>query len=1106
MKLSKLFYIIFAALVLACSPKTKEIKEESLFTLLPSSQTNIDFRNDVVYTPDFNIFTYRNFFNGGGVGIGDVNNDGRPDVFFTSNQQKNKLYLNMGNFKFQDVSKKAGIEGIHMWHTGVTMTDVNADGWLDIYVCNSGEINGDNRANELYINQKDDSFKEEAEKYGLDDKGLSTHAAFFDYDHDGDLDCYVLNNSYRPIESFGYKRNEYRNIRSASGGDRLYRNDSQKFVDVSEEAGIYGSEIGFGLGLSVGDLNNDGWDDMYISNDFFERDYLYINQKNGKFKEVIQSSMEHISLASMGSDIADINNDGYLDVFTTDMLPEHDVRLKTTIKFEDFDVHNAKLNNDFHHQFTQNCLQLNNGDGTFSEIAAYARIEATDWSWGALSFDFDNDGWKDFFVSNGISKDLTNQDFLNYFASNEVMGQMQTGKLNFKNMLDTMQSNPISNYAYLNQKNVTFKNATIPLGLSTPSFSNGAAYGDLDGDGDLDLVVNNENMNAFVYQNNSIEKYKTNYLKVVLKGSDKNTLGIGSRVTVYENGAKQILIQMPNRGFQSSVDPTLHFGVDSTKLVDSVVVWWPSMKKQTITNVKANTTLILLQTDAKQSLTISDQKIEPLVENITTKKLIGKTKHYENNYIDFDTERLIPKMLSTEGPKLAVGDVNGDKLDDFFVGSSSGDTAKIFIQQQNGSFAQTKQFAFALDKDFEDAEAIFMDIDQDQDVDLVMASGGNQFPTGSLYQLVRFYKNDGKGIFTRYLQNVSSVFANASCIRNFDYDNDGDDDIFVGARSITNAYGILPTSFLFKNEGKGVFKDVTPTVAPVLSNLGMITDCEVIDVDGDGVEELVAVGDWMSVTILKFVNSQIQATKLKNTSGWWNCILSADIDSDGDMDLIAGNSGLNSKLRVDPDHPAELYTADFDGNKMTDCIAQYYKTDGKPYLHNLHDDLLKQIPMLKKRYLLYESYAGKSIHDLFSAKELSNATKLYVDEVRSCIFRNDGKGNFSKEILPISAQLSPVYGILVSDLNNDATLDIFLGGNFYGLKPEIGRYDASYGVVCLGINAGKEFITVSPNVSGLFIRGEVRDVKEIQTIKSKVILISRNNETLQLFQKTNEAQ
>src|SRR5215831_12081100 len=531
-RLALITFLLLSALFYSCqSPEKKESNKDALFQLMPSSTTGIRFVNKITDTKDFNIFKYRNFYNGGGVAIGDINNDGKPDIFFTANQEQNRLYINKGNWQFEDVTEKAGIQNIHHWHTGVTMADVNGDGWLDIYVCNSGDTTSDNRANELYINQHDGTFKESAEAYGLADKGPSIQAVFFDYDHDGDLDCFVLNNSPRSTESFGYS-NTLRYTRDPRNGDRLYRNDGGKFTDVSEQAGIYGSEIGFGLGITIGDINNDGWEDMYVSNDFFERDYLYINQHNGTFKEVIDSAMGHISQGSMGSDMVDFNNDGYLDLFTSEMLPESDYRLKTTIRFDDFDVQSAMHRNDYHYQLTSNCLQMNNHDGTFSEVAQLSGLDATGWSWGALGFDFDNDGWKDIYICNGIYKDLTDQDFLAFFGSEEVLNQVKEGGFNYKELLDKMPSVPISNYAFLNQKNLQFKNATGLLGFATPSFSNGAAYGDLDGDGDEDLVINNENGEAFVYRNMTSEKLKHHYLKIQLKGNAPNLFGFGARVTI----------------------------------------------------------------------------------------------------------------------------------------------------------------------------------------------------------------------------------------------------------------------------------------------------------------------------------------------------------------------------------------------------------------------------------------------------------------------------------------------------------------------------------------------------------------------------------------------
>jgi hypothetical protein len=1102
---AKNLFVFFNSLVLSlviasCNSKKEAQPSNPLFQLLPSSKTGIDFNNKVEDTKDFNVFKYRNFYNGGGVAIGDVNNDGKPDIFFTSNQGKNRLYINKGNWQFEDVTDKAGVGGIHKWHTGVTMVDINGDGWLDIYISNSGEIAGDDRANELYINQKDGTFKEEAHQYGLDDKGLTTQVVFFDYDHDGDLDCFVLNNSYRPIESFGYNH-ELRNIRDPKGGHRLYRNDNGHFVDVSDQAGIYGSVIGFGLGVTVADINNDGWDDIYVSNDFFERDYLYINQHDGTFKEVITDATGHISLSSMGSDVMDINNDGLFDIFTTDMLPESDYRLKTSTRFDDYDVHNAKLQNDFHHQFTSNCLQLNNGDGTFSEIAQLAGVDATDWSWGALGFDFNNDGWKDLFVSNGISKDLTNQDFLDYFVSEEVMNQVRHNGFNYKELLDKMVATPIPNYGFINQKNLTFKNESAQLGLTTPSFSNGAAYGDLDGDGDLDLVVNNENMEAFVYRNMASENLHAHYLKIKLDGISPNNFGLGARVTIFTNGMQQVLEQMPTRGFESSVEPVLNFGLGQNNKVDSLIVWWPNMKMQYIKNIPSNTTITLKQTDATIPLKLPVKKPEGLFENITSSVVTGNINHKENSFNDFDVERLIPKMLSTEGPKLAIGDVNGDGLQDFFMGSAKNDTAKLFIQQPDGHFVPKPEYVFAQDKDAEDIGATFFDADNDGDLDLVVASGGNQDPAGSQNLLVRLYLNDGKGNFTRAFSGWPLISINASCVKVNDVDGDGLADIFIGARSIPGNYGEIPSSILLHNDGKGKFTDVTKNMAPALEHLGMVTDAQWADIDGDGKKELIVVGDWMPVTILRYANGQLKKIgEIPNSSGWWNCLTITDINGDGYPDLIAGNFGLNSRIKADEQHPAKLYVGDFDKSGQSECIPVYYKSDGKAYPYYLRGDMVAQMPGLKKKFLRYDAYAGKGIDEIFDKEQLAQATVLTVNQTQTSIFINDGKGNFTVQPLPLMAQISPVYGIVAIDLNGDGIKDIFLGGNFYGLKPEVGRFDASYGVTLIG-NSKHQFSYISPTASGLFVKGEVRDAQLINTKKDDYIVIARNNEALQIFHK-----
>lgn len=1100
-------FILVCLFCVSCSDKNATGNENTLFQIMSSKETGISFNNVVKDTRELNIFNFRNFYNGAGVAIGDINNDGLADVFFTANQGENKLYLNKGNFRFEDISVKAGLKNEGKWYTGVTMTDVNGDGWLDIYICNSGKL-GSNKPNDLYINQGNGTFKEEAEKYGLADNGLSTHAAFFDYDHDGDLDCFVLNNSPRSIESFGYNKS-IRNIRDTINGDRFYKNDNGKFIDISEEAGIYGSEIGFGLGITVGDLNNDGWEDMYISNDFFERDYLYLNKGNGKFEEVINDAMGHISQGSMGSDMIDINNDGYLDIFTTEMLPESDYKLKTTIKFDDYDVQNARLKNDFHHQFTTNCLQLNNGDGTFSEIAQLAGIDATGWSWGALSFDFDNDGLKDLFVCNGISKDLTDQDFLEFFGSAEVLNKVKGGGFKFNDILDKMPSNKILNYAFVNKGNLQFKNLTDSLGFSIPSFSNGAAYGDLDNDGDLDLVINNENMEAFVYRNRASDLVKNNYLKIKLKGNAPNVNGIGSRVTIYTQSGMQVLEQMPSRGFQSSVDNILHFGLGKTNIIDSLIIKWPNNKYETIKNIKADTLITLSQIDANLSIPSLGRAAEVGNTNIkssgggagvgyfTNIQPPSSATHHENPFIDFDIERLIPKMLSTEGPAIAVADINNDGLEDFFLGNAISDTAKIFIQQKNGTFTLKPQEAFAEDKYFETTAAIFFDVDNDNHKDIILASGGNQAQVGSPYLNVRLYLNDGKSNFIRDTFNFPNVSVNASCIVLCDIDNDGKEDLFIGARSIPGKYGISPSCALLKNEGNGKFSDIS-SLSPVLKNMGMVTDAKFADINNDGRKELVIAGDWAPITAFNYINGSLKKSfEIPNSSGWWNCIELNDIDDDGDIDIIAGNTGLNSRIKASPDKPAKLYVGDFDKNGQIECLPVYFKTDDKAYPYFMKGELQQQIPSLKKDFLYYADYAGKPIEKIFSKEQLKDIDVLNVEETRSCIYKNDGRGSFSLQALPLMAQLSVTNCVYIQDINGDKKKDIIMAGNFYGLKPQAGRFDASYGTTLIADGKGG-YNYIPPSQSGFFVNGEARNIKPVTP---NLLLVGMNNDNIYLFKK-----
>ncbi|MBX2922337.1 MAG: VCBS repeat-containing protein [Chitinophagaceae bacterium] len=1097
-------FVLFLFALCGCDNRHNEVyapPADPLFSQLDKSYTGIDFRNDLKEETDFNVFNYRNFYNGGGVGIGDINNDGLADVYFTSNMGKNRLYLNKGNMQFEDITASAGVGGTKGWSTGVAMVDINGDGLLDIYVCNSGNLAGDDRANELFINQGNLTFKEQAAQYGLEEKNaLTTHAAFFDYDLDGDLDCYILNNSIRQIGSFGYDKN-IRTTRHLQGGHKLFRNDNGKFTDVSEQANIYGSEISFGLGVNIADLNGDHWPDIYINNDFFEKDYLYINQRNGTFKEVIENYLGHISLASMGADIADINNDGLPEIFTTEMLPDTDYRLKTLTKFEDYDFFNAKVKGDFYYQYMQNALHLNNGDNTFSEIAFLSRTAATDWSWGALIFDLDNDGWKDIYVCNGIYKDITNQDFIDFLASDRVSIKAITeGSFDFREFLDSLGSTPVSNYVLINQHDLTFSNQSYELGLGMPGYSNGAAYGDLDNDGDLDIVVNNVNMDCFVYRNNTRSKSSSHYLKVKLQGEGMNTFGIGAKVTVHTNHEQRCLYQVLSRGFQSSSDPVLNFGLGTQQQIDSVVIVWPDLMQQTLHGVPVDTVITVKQVQAKARF-VQPRLPAPLFEEVSVTKIRGASAHIENSFIDFDKERLIPRMVSTEGPRCTVADVNGDRLDDFFVGGAGADTGKLFLQQHNGSFVRSMQKSFTVPNNNDQTGVVFLDADRDGDNDLLVVYGGNEKKDTGAGLRPQLYLNDGKGNFSPTPDDrFKGVRLTASCAVVADVNADGYPDVFIGGRVVPGQYGINPRSCLLINDGTGNFIDQTRTLAPGLQTIGMVTDAVWADTDGDNIKELIIVGDWMPVTIFKSAGGTFVKKELPVSNGWWNCIRASDLNGDGAVDLVLGNLGLNSKIRGDASHPVELYVKDFDGNGQCESILCYYKSDSVSYPLVLRGDMIMQIPELKNRFPRYSDYAGKSIRHIFTGKELQDAVIKKADQLQTCIALNDGKGNFTLSPLPLHVQFSPVYGILISDLDGDGQNDLLLGGNFFGLKPETGRYDASYSCFLKGNGQGN-FSFVPNALTGMIIKGEIRDIVQLPGSRSPRILFVKNNDHLQLFER-----
>ncbi len=1082
----------------------KESSQDYLFESLDASQTGIDFINKIEDTPEMNIINYRNFYNGAGVAIGDVNNDGFADVYLTANQGENKLYLNKGkkdggSFQFEDITKQAGVGGTKAWSTGVTFADVNGDGLLDIYVCNSGELRNDTRGNELFINQGVGrngipSFKEMAVEYGIYDGGYSTHAAFFDYDRDGDLDMYLLNNSFIQVNKLQYQN--LRNQRDPFGGHKLFRNDNNKFTNVSAEAGIYGSLIGFGLGITVGDVNNDNWLDIYISNDFYERDYLYINQKNGTFKEVVEQSMGHISLNSMGADIGDINNDGQPDIFVTDMLPNDDYRLKTTSSFETYELEQIKVQRDFYHQYTRNTLQLNNGDNhdgvpIFSEIAALSGIYATDWSWGALIFDMDNDGMKDIFVANGIIHDLTDQDFISFLADKNTVPQMldQNGRLNINKMVEKMPSAPIPNYAFLNKGNLKFENKAADWGLGEPGFSNGSAYGDLDNDGDLDLIVNNNNMPLSIYRNNATEKLKKHFLRVNLKGADKNAFGIGAKVYIYQQGKKQFLQSMPNHGFQSSSDHILVFGLDKNPSIDSVTVIWQNDKKQTIKNPKADTDLVLEQKNANQTYINKPSVTNRHFTDISAQSGLNFT-HVENGFVDYNRDATLKQMFSREGPALAVGDVNGDGLDDVYLGAALNSVGQLFLQNGAGSFQPSKQNIFSMNPHADEVAATFFDADGDKDLDLYIATGGNEFPKDNPALIDYLYINDGKGNFS--IGKLPPLYENTSCVVAKDFDKDGDQDLFVGSRMISAEYGRSPKSYILRNDGKGKF------TAESLGELGMITDAKWTDIDKDGWQDLVFAGDWMPVTILKNQKGKIsKPMPVPDSSGWWNTIKVADIDNDDDDDLIVGNLGLNSKLTASKDQPAMICVNDFDKNGLVEQLICVYN-NGKLVPLMQKPDLQKVIPSIKERFVYHKDYANKSVDEIFTSAQKEGMIEKSVVNPQTSFFINDGKGNFSIVPLPIEVQFSPVYGIETCDYDHDNQLDIILTGNFFDVLPEIGRYDSNHGIVLRGKGHGK-FDVLKPQDTGFFSTGQVRRMKFLKGAKKNMLILAKNNDKVQVI-------
>ncbi len=1093
--------VLFSVLTLAaCNEAEKAAPAQTLFRQLDSADTGIRFVNALHDDQDFNIIEYLYYYNGGGVAIGDINNDGLPDVYLSANRGENKLYLNKGKFVFEDITTSAGVAAKGNWKTGVSMVDINSDGRLDIFVCGVGNYKKFNGFNQLFINNGNLTFTDRTEEYGLSFQGFSTQASFFDYDLDGDLDCYLLNHSVHTQRSYG--KVSLRNQTDSLAGDRLYKNlfketGKHSFTNVTREAGIYSSQIGYGLGIGVSDLNEDGYPDIYISNDFIENDYLYINQKDGTFSQQLEKSMPHTSRFSMGNDIGDINNDQLPDIVTVDMLPQDESVIKTSAGEDSYEVYSFKLKYGYHKQVSRNTLQVNLGKidsaaVSFRDIALAAGVSATDWSWGPLLQDFDGDGYKDLFISNGIVRRPNDLDYINFISSDSV--QKQADVLPW---INKMPEGKVNNFFFRNTGKLTFEDVSQQWGLSETGYSNGGAIGDLDGDGDPDIVVNRINGMVGVYENTAAPG---TFLKISLKGDSgsANLNAIGAKVTVSSDKGSQVQQLFPTRGWCSSSDYEMMFGRAATSKI-TVTVTWPDLRI-TQAEISDQKNVVLRYSESKESQT-KEKAQPPMFVQATAPPFT----HRENDFNAFNRESLIPHMFSTEGPCLATGDINGDGMDDVFVGGAKGQAGQLFLRQADGKFSLKTVAAFVQHREHEDVDAAFFDSDKDGDLDLVVVSGGQEELDKKELLHPRLYVNDGKGNFSHQPAKLPAISLHASCVKPSDYDGDGDQDLFIGAVVIPMLYGMSPVSYLLENDGTGNFLVNSGWLGgstfdnPSRNRPGMVKDATWTDINKDSRPDLVLAGEWMQVTILiqqpdhRFIN-RTSEYGLADTKGWWNSVVAADIDNDGDDDLIAGNVGLNSRLTATKEKPLTMYLGDFDSNGGSDHILVYYNGD-RSYPFTSRDQLVRQIPSLKKKFLNYYDYRNVELDDIVTPQLQGNSAVMQANEFRSVLMINDN-GKFIVKALPVEAQFFPIFSILTDDFNKDGKQDLMLCGNLTAVQPEIGPYDAGVGLILQGDGSGG-FKAIPPKESGFIVRGEGRDIKFTKGPRGeKSYLVGRNNSSV----------